>query len=143
MANIDKSKLKILVVDDFATMRRVVMGLLKELGYVLFDQAEDGQKAFDLLESGEFDFIVSDWNMPVMSGIELLRKVRSDVRFKDMPFLLITAEAKRSQIFEAAEAGTDGYIVKPFTAATLLEKMNKIHDRRAPYYQKKGLLKNG
>jgi len=122
--------MRILVVDDFSTMRRIVKNLLKELGFSNFSEAEDGVQAWSAVESaGGFDFIVSDWNMPNMTGIDFLRKVRSDPRFKDTPFLLITAEAKRSQILEAAEAGVNGYIVKPFTAATLNEKIQKIFER--------------
>jgi two-component system chemotaxis response regulator CheY len=122
--------MRILVVDDFSTMRRIVKNLLKELGFSNFSEAEDGVQAWDAVETaGGFDFIVSDWNMPNMTGIDFLRKVRADARFKDTPFLLITAEAKRSQIFEAAEAGVNGYIVKPFTAATLNEKIQKIFER--------------
>jgi two-component system, chemotaxis family, chemotaxis protein CheY len=122
--------MRILVVDDFSTMRRIVKNLLKELGFSNFSEAEDGVQAWNAVESaGGFDFIVSDWNMPNMTGIDFLRKVRADERFKDTPFLLITAEAKRSQIFEAAEAGVSGYIVKPFTAATLNEKIQKIFER--------------
>jgi two-component system chemotaxis response regulator CheY len=122
--------MRILVVDDFSTMRRIVKNLLKELGFSNFSEAEDGALAWASLEAaGGYDFIVSDWNMPNMTGIDFLRKVRADPRFKDTPFLLITAEAKRSQILEAAEAGVNGYIVKPFTAATLNEKIQKIFER--------------
>jgi two-component system chemotaxis response regulator CheY len=122
--------MRILVVDDFSTMRRIVKNLLKELGFSNFSEAEDGALAWASVEAaGGYDFIVSDWNMPNMTGIDFLRKVRADPRFKDTPFLLITAEAKRSQILEAAEAGVNGYIVKPFTAATLNEKIQKIFER--------------
>jgi two-component system chemotaxis response regulator CheY len=122
--------MRILVVDDFSTMRRIVKNLLKELGFSNFSEAEDGVLAWSSVEAaGGYDFIVSDWNMPNMTGIDFLRKVRADPRFKDTPFLLITAEAKRSQILEAAEAGVNGYIVKPFTAATLNEKIQKIFER--------------
>lgn len=123
--------MRILVVDDFSTMRRIVKNLLQELGFSNFQEAEDGVQAWATIEANNgFDFIVSDWNMPNMTGIDLLRKVRADDRFKTSPFLLITAEAKRSQILEAAEAGVDGYIVKPFTAATLNEKIAKIFEGR-------------
>jgi two-component system chemotaxis response regulator CheY len=122
--------MRILVVDDFSTMRRIIKNLLNELGFSNLSEAEDGVQAWSALEvSGGFDFIVSDWNMPNMSGIDFLRKVRADPRFKNTPFLLITAEAKRSQILEAVEAGVNGYIVKPFTAATLNEKIQKIFER--------------
>ncbi|MBI3145440.1 MAG: chemotaxis response regulator CheY [Pseudogulbenkiania sp.] len=118
--------LRFLVVDDFSTMRRIVRNLLKELGFTNVDEAEDGQVALHKLKTQHFDFIVSDWNMPNMTGIELLKAVRADQQLKPLPFLMITAEAKRENIIEAAMAGASGYIVKPFTAATLEEKLNKI-----------------
>jgi two-component system chemotaxis response regulator CheY len=118
--------LKFLVVDDFSTMRRIVRNLLKELGFTNVDEAEDGVVALQKLKSGTFDFIVSDWNMPNMTGIELLRAVRADAALKHLPVLMVTAEAKKENIVEAAQAGASGYIVKPFTAATLDEKLNKI-----------------
>lgn len=123
--------MKILVVDDFSTMRRIVKNLLKELGFSYFDEADDGATAWPMVQTGKYDFIVSDWNMPIMTGLQLLKNVRADEKLKDTPFLLITAEAKRSQILEAAQAGVDGYIVKPFTAATLNEKIEKIFERVA------------
>jgi len=118
--------MRFLVVDDFSTMRRIVRNLLKELGFTNVDEAEDGQVALHKLKTQHFDFIVSDWNMPNMTGIELLKAVRADQQIKHLPFMMITAEAKRENIIEAAMAGASGYIVKPFTAATLEEKMNKI-----------------
>ncbi|WP_293764930.1 chemotaxis response regulator CheY [uncultured Aquitalea sp.] len=118
--------MRFLVVDDFSTMRRIVRNLLKELGFTNVDEAEDGQVALHKLKTQHFDFIVSDWNMPNMTGIELLRAVRADQQIKHLPFMMITAEAKRENIIEAAMAGASGYIVKPFTAATLEEKLNKI-----------------
>lgn len=124
-------KINILVVDDFATMRRIVKNLLVELGFSNLDEADDGTTAWPMIQTGKYDFIVSDWNMPEMTGIELLRKVRSTEGLKEMPFMLITAEQKRSQILDAAQAGVDGYIVKPFTAHTLQEKINKIAERKA------------
>lgn len=127
--NIDRD-INILVVDDFSTMRRIVKNLLKELGFSKFDEADDGATAWPMIQTGKYDFIVSDWNMPKMTGIDLLRHVRAEPKLKDTPFLLITAEAKRSQILEAAQAGVDGYIVKPFTAATLNEKIQKIFQRQ-------------
>ncbi len=130
MSNIDRN-INILVVDDFSTMRRIVKNLLVELGFSNLDEADDGSTAWPMIQTGKYDFIVSDWNMPEMTGIELLRKVRSTEGLKDMPFMLITAEQKRSQILDAAEAGVDGYIVKPFTAHTLQEKINKIAERKA------------
>lgn len=135
---IDKN-INILVVDDFSTMIRIVTNLLKELGFTNIDDANDGSKAWPMIQSGKYDFIVSDWNMPEMTGIELLRKVRAHDDFKDMPFMLITAEQKRSQILEAAQAGVDGYIVKPFTAATLKEKIDKIAERKS--LEKRGVVK--
>ena len=118
--------MRFLVVDDFSTMRRIVRNLLKELGFTNVDEAEDGQVALHKLKTQHFDFVVSDWNMPNMTGIELLKAVRAEPQIKDLPFMMITAEAKRENIIEAAMAGASGYIVKPFTAATLEEKMNKI-----------------
>ncbi|WP_028536124.1 chemotaxis response regulator CheY [Paludibacterium yongneupense] len=118
--------IRFLVVDDFSTMRRIVRNLLKELGFTNVDEAEDGQVALHKLKTQHFDFIVSDWNMPNMTGIELLKAVRADTQLKHLPFMMITAEAKRENIIEAAMAGASGYIVKPFTAATMEEKMNKI-----------------
>ncbi len=127
---IDKN-INILVVDDFSTMVRIVTNLLKELGFTNIDAANDGSKAWPMIQTGKYDFIVSDWNMPEMSGIELLRLVRADEKLSDMPFMLITAEQKRSQILDAAQAGVDGYIVKPFTAATMKEKIDKIAERKS------------
>lgn len=117
---------KFLVVDDFSTMRRIVRNLLKELGFTNVQEAEDGVQALAKLRSDEFDFVVTDWNMPNMTGIELLRAIRADAKLKKLPVLMVTAEAKKENIIEAAQAGASGYIVKPFTAATLDEKMKKI-----------------
>lgn len=117
---------KFLVVDDFSTMRRIVRNLLKELGFVNVQEAEDGVDALNKLRSESFDFVVSDWNMPNMTGIELLRAIRGDASLKHLPVLMVTAEAKKENIIEAAQAGASGYIVKPFTAATLDEKLKKI-----------------
>ena len=118
--------MKFLVVDDFATMRRIVRNLLKELGFVNVDEAEDGVVALQKLRSSRFDFVVTDWNMPNMTGIELLRGIRADASFKHLPVLMITAEARKENIIVAAQAGASGYVVKPFTAATLDEKLKKI-----------------
>ena len=118
--------LKFLVVDDFSTMRRIVRNLLKELGFTNVDEAEDGVVALAKLKSGSFDFVISDWNMPNMTGIELLRAIRGDAALSSLPVLMITAEAKKENIIEAAQARASGYIVKPFTAAVLDEKLNKI-----------------
>ena len=121
--------LKILVVDDFSTMRRIVRNLLKELGYTNVDEAEDGVAALQKLKGSNFQFVVTDWNMPNMTGIELLRAIRADVALKHLPVLMITAEAKKENIIEAAQSGASGYIVKPFTAGTLEEKLNKIFEK--------------
>jgi two-component system, chemotaxis family, chemotaxis protein CheY len=117
---------KFLVVDDFSTMRRIVRNLLKELGFVNVQEAEDGVDALNKLRGESFDFVVSDWNMPNMTGIELLRAIRADESLKHLPVLMVTAEAKKENIIEAAKAGASGYVVKPFTAATLDEKLKKI-----------------
>lgn len=121
--------LKFLVVDDFSTMRRIVRNLLKELGYTNVDEAEDGVVALQKLHGGNFQFVVTDWNMPNMTGIELLKAIRADGSLKHLPVLMITAEAKKENIVEAAQNGASGYIVKPFTAATLEEKMGKIFEK--------------
>ncbi len=118
--------LRFLVVDDFSTMRRIVRNLLKELGYTNAEEAEDGVVALRRLTTEKFDFVVSDWNMPNMTGIELLKNIRANESLKSLPVLMITAEARRENIIEAAQAGANGYIVKPFTAATLDEKLSKI-----------------
>ena len=117
---------RFLVVDDFSTMRRIVRNLLKELGFTNVQEAEDGVEALLKLRADEFDFVVSDWNMPNMTGIELLRNIRADAKLKHLPVLMVTAEAKKENIIEAAQAGASGYVVKPFTAATLDEKLKKI-----------------
>ncbi len=117
---------KILVVDDFSTMRRIVRNLLKELGFANVQEAEDGVDALNKLRNDQFDFVVTDWNMPNMTGIELLRAIRGDASLKHLPVLMVTAEAKKENIIEAAQSGASGYIVKPFTAATLDEKLKKI-----------------
>lgn len=120
------SNMRFLVVDDFSTMRRIVRNLLKELGFTNVQEAEDGVDALNKLRSAEFDFVVSDWNMPNMTGIDLLRAIRADAKLKHLPVMMVTAEAKRENIIEAAQAGASGYVVKPFTAATLDEKLKKI-----------------
>ena len=121
--------LKFLVVDDFSTMRRIVRNLLKELGYTNVDEAEDGVVALQKLKGSNFQFVVTDWNMPNMTGIELLQAIRADAALKNLPVLMITAEAKKENIIAAAQSGASGYIVKPFTAATLEEKMGKIFEK--------------
>jgi two-component system chemotaxis response regulator CheY len=120
------TNMKFLVVDDFSTMRRIIRNLLKELGYTNVDEAEDGVTGLAKLRGGGFEFVVSDWNMPNMTGIDMLRAIRADEQLKHLPVLMVTAEAKKENIIEAAQAGASGYVVKPFTAATLEEKINKI-----------------
>nr|MBV6631156.1 chemotaxis response regulator CheY [Oceanococcus sp. HetDA_MAG_MS8] len=120
---------RILVVDDFPTMRRIVRNLLGELGYTKISEADDGQTALPMLKTGDFDFLVTDWNMPGMTGIDLLKAVRADEKLAKLPVLMVTAEASKEQIVEAAQAGVSGYIIKPFTAATLAEKLERISAR--------------
>lgn len=121
--------MKILIVDDFSTMRRIIKNLLRDLGYNNTAEADDGKTALPMLKTGEFQFLVTDWNMPGMQGIDLLKAVRAEDSIKTIPVLMVTAEQKREQIVAAAEAGVNGYIVKPFTAATLKEKIDKIFAR--------------
>jgi len=116
----------VLIVDDASAMRRIVRGLLKELGFKNMREAENGQLALDELTNKKADLVVCDWNMPVMTGIDLLRAIRADENLKTIPVLMVTAEAKQENIVEAVQAGVSNYIVKPFNAATLLEKLNKI-----------------
>lgn len=131
MSGVNLSDQTVLVADDFSTMRRIVSNLLKEGGCQKILEAENGLDAWRKLEANEVSFVVSDWNMPGLSGIELLRQVRASERFKSLPFLLITAEARKDNIIEAAQSGADGYIVKPFTAAVLAEKMAHIMKKRS------------
>ncbi len=121
--------MKILIVDDFSTMRRIIKNLLRDLGFNNTDEADDGNTGLPKLQSGNFDFLVTDWNMPGMTGIDLLRAVRADEKLKTLPVLMVTAEAKKEQIVMAAQEGVNGYIVKPFTAQTLKEKIDKIFER--------------
>jgi two-component system chemotaxis response regulator CheY len=121
--------MKILVVDDFSTMRRIIKNLLRDLGFNNTQEADDGSTALPMLQKGDFDFVVTDWNMPGMQGIDLLKAIRADDNLKHLPVLMVTAEAKREQIIAAAQAGVNGYVVKPFTAATLKEKLEKIFER--------------
>ena len=121
--------MRILIVDDFSTMRRIVKNLLNDLGYSNTAEADDGTTALAALRSAPFDFVVTDWNMPGMTGIDLLRSIRADEKLKTLPVLMVTAEAKREQIIEAAQAGVNGYVVKPFTAQVLKEKIEKIFER--------------
>jgi two-component system, chemotaxis family, chemotaxis protein CheY len=121
--------MRILVVDDFATMRRIIKNLLGELGFDNLDEADDGKTALPIMQTGEVDFLVTDWNMPGMTGLELVKAVRGDPKLRHTPILMVTAEAKKSQIVEAAQAGINGYVVKPFTAGTLNEKIDRIFAR--------------
>jgi two-component system chemotaxis response regulator CheY len=121
--------MKILIVDDFSTMRRIIKNLLRDLGFNNTQEADDGLTALPMLQGGGFDFLVTDWNMPGMQGIDLLKAVRADASIATLPVLMVTAESKREQIVEAAQAGVNGYIVKPFTAQTLKEKIDKIWER--------------
>lgn len=121
--------MRILVVDDFSTMRRIVKNLLRDLGFTNTVEADDGKTALPILEAGGIDFLVTDWNMPGMSGIDLLKAVRANPELVSLPVLMVTAEAKREQIIMAAQAGVNGYVIKPFTAATLKEKIEKIFER--------------
>jgi len=130
--------LKVLVVDDFPTMRRIIKNLLKQIGFENIDEAEDGVQALGKLRGGNYGLVVSDWNMPNMEGIDLLRNVRQEAGpLKDVPFLMVTAEAEKEKVIEAIKAGVDNYIVKPFTAETLKEKLEKIAAK------KKSLLAGG
>ncbi len=121
--------MRILVVDDFSTMRRIIKNLLRELGYSNIVEADDGATALPILKGGGIDFLVTDWNMPNMPGIDLLEAVRGDPELESLPVLMVTAEAKRNQIIEAGQAGIDGYIVKPFTAETLQKKIDRVFAR--------------
>ena len=126
-----QTELKFLIVDDFSTMRRIVRNLLKEAGYANAEEAEDGVVALQKLRSAKFDFVVSDINMPNMNGFELLAQIRAEESLKHLPVLMITAEARKEDIVMAAQAGASGYIVKPFTKATLEEKVAKIMQKLA------------
>jgi two-component system, chemotaxis family, chemotaxis protein CheY len=121
--------MKILVVDDMSTMRRIVKNILKQLGFSNMEEAENGQEALQKLRAEPFGFIVSDWNMPVMPGIEMLRAIRADEKLKHIPVLMVTAEAQKENLIEAIQAGVNNYVVKPFTAETMQEKINKIFNK--------------
>ncbi len=129
MGGVNKS-MKFLVVDDFSTMRRIIKNLLHDLGYPDVTEADDGTTALPMLQQGEFDFLITDWNMPGMQGLDLLKAVRADARLASIPVLMLTAESKREQIVEAAQAGVNGYVIKPFTATVLKDKIDKILDAR-------------
>ena len=124
-----QKNIKILVVDDFPTMRRIVRNLLKDLGFENVEEAEDGAMGLDKLRNGNFDFVVSDWNMPNLDGLSMLQQIRQDPALSKLPVLMVTAEAKKENIIAAAQAGANGYVVKPFTAAVLEEKLNKIFEK--------------
>ncbi len=124
----DKS-IKILVVDDFPTMRRIIRNLLKELGFNNVEEAEDGAAGLEKAKDGSFQFVISDWNMPNMDGLSMLQAIRADAGIGKTPVLMVTAEAKKENIIAAAQAGANGYVVKPFTAATLDEKITKIFEK--------------
>ncbi len=126
MGLIVEHNIKILIVDDFKTMRKIIRNLLKELGFSNVKEAEDGSMALGILKAENFDLVISDWNMPRMEGIELLKKIRKTEQLEHLPVLMITAEDKREQVIEAAQHGINGYIVKPFNAATLKEKIERI-----------------
>lgn len=127
----DKSQYRFLVVDDFPTMRRIVRNLLKELGFANVDEAEDGAAGLAKVKEGRFDFVISDWNMPNMDGLQMLQSIRADANtaISKLPVLMVMAEAKKENIIAAAQAGANGYVVKPFTAATLDEKLGKIFEK--------------
>jgi two-component system chemotaxis response regulator CheY len=120
------TNMRVLIVDDFSTMRRIIKNILRQLGFNNIVEADDGSAAWEILTKDQIEFIISDWNMPQMTGIELLRKVRASEEFADLPFLMVTAEAQQENIIEAVQAKVSNYIVKPFTAETLGEKINKI-----------------
>ncbi len=125
---LDKN-MKVLIVDDFPTMRRIIKNLLNELGFSKVSEADDGSTALQKLRQGGYDYLITDWNMPKMTGLGLLNAVRADPKLAALPVLLVTAEAKRDQIVAAAKAGVNGYIIKPFSAQTLREKMEKTMER--------------
>ncbi|UCD91288.1 MAG: chemotaxis response regulator CheY [Desulfobacterales bacterium] len=120
--------MKVLIVDDFATMRRILRNILKQIGFTNISEADDGKSALKVLKKEKFDLILCDWNMPEMQGIDLLKEIRSDDELKDLPFIMVTAEAQKDNIVEAVKAGVSNYIVKPFTAETVSEKLNKVFE---------------
>ena len=122
--------MKILVVDDFSTMRRIVKNILKQLGYENVEEAENGADAYERAKAGDIAFIITDWNMPIMDGLGFLKKIRSDAQIRNLPVLMVTAEAEKEKVVAAIQAGVNNYIVKPFTAATLKDKMDKIFSAR-------------
>ncbi len=124
-------KMKILVVDDFSTMRRIVKNVLKQLGFENIDEAEDGAQALAKLKSGSYGFVVTDWNMPNMDGLDFFKAARAEPNLKELPFLMVTAEAEKEKVIMAIQAGVNNYIVKPFTAEVFKEKMDRIFEKLA------------
>ena len=124
------TNMHLLVVDDFSTMRRIIKNILRQLGFNNIEEADDGTTAWEVINKGGIDFVISDWNMPQMTGIELLRKVRASEEFGDLPFLMVTAEAQQENVIEAVQAKVSNYIVKPFTADTMGQKIDKIFENR-------------
>ncbi len=124
--------MKVLVVDDMSTMRRIVKNVLRQIGYTSVDEAPDGKEALQKLKGGGFGLVVTDWNMPVMTGLELLKAIRADAELKTLPVLMVTAEAQKENIIEAIQAGVSNYVVKPFTAEALLEKLTKVFAKKTP-----------
>ncbi len=120
------TSIKVLIVDDFATMRRILKNILKQLGFKNILEADDGTTALEVLEKQDIDLIISDWNMPKMSGLDLLKRVRADEKYSKHPFLMVTAEAQKQNVIEAVQAGVSNYVVKPFTAEAISEKLKKI-----------------
>ncbi len=118
--------MKILIVDDFSTMRRIVRNILKQLGFTNIEEAEDGDVALEKLKENDYEFVITDWNMPNMTGLDLLKSIRADESLKDMPVLLVTAEAEKENVVQAAQAGVNDYIVKPFTADVMQQKIDRI-----------------
>lgn len=125
----DYKDITILVADDFSTMRRIISNILKEIGFIKIKEAENGRQAFEMVKTNEIDFVISDWNMPDMTGLDFLKQVRSSQQYSKLPVLLVTAEAKKENIIEAAQNGASGYIVKPFTPQILKEKIDKILEK--------------
>ncbi|MCK5312758.1 MAG: response regulator [Desulfobacteraceae bacterium] len=120
------TSIKVLVVDDFATMRRILKNILKQLGFKNLVEADDGTTAWDILEEQKIDLVLADWNMPKMTGLELLKKVRASENYAKVPFLMVTAEAQKQNVIEAVQAGVSNYVVKPFTAEAISDKLEKI-----------------
>jgi len=118
--------LRVLIVDDMATMRRILRGTLEQLGFSNIDEAEGGTFALPMIQQGSYELLITDWNMPDMAGIDLVKAVRAEEKYNDMPIVMVTAEAKKEQVVEAVKAGVNGYVIKPFTPAGLKEKLDKV-----------------